>query len=66
MATSNPLTLSGVGVREKIFQVLLNQFDGTPASLAVLISLTFFMTTIVWGMLGGIIYLFYRSSQENS
>ncbi len=61
-----PVSLSGIGVREGLFQTLLNTIDGTPKSLAVLISLTSFFLSVIWSLLGGLIYLFYRSSTHAS
>ncbi len=57
-----PISLSGVGVREGLFETLLNTLYGTPKSLAVLISLTSFSLTVFWSLVGGIFYLFYRPS----
>lgn len=61
-----PVSLSGIGVREGLFQTLLNTIDGTPKSLAVLISLTSFFLTVIWSLLGGLVYLFYRPSTHAS
>ncbi|MEI6416586.1 MAG: lysylphosphatidylglycerol synthase transmembrane domain-containing protein [Verrucomicrobiota bacterium] len=57
-----PVSLSGIGVREGLFETLLNTIDGTPKSLAVIISLTAFFLTVLWSLLGGLVYLFYRPS----
>jgi len=57
-----PISLSGIGVREGLFETLLNTLYGTPKSLAVLISLTSFSLTVFWSLIGGIFYLFYRPS----
>lgn len=57
-----PVSLAGIGVREGLFETLLNTIDGTPKSLAVLISLTAFFITVLWSLLGGLVYLFYRPS----
>lgn len=61
-----PISLSGIGLREGLFQTLLNTIDGTPKSLAVLISLTSFFLTVLWSLLGGLVYLFYRPSTHAS
>ena len=58
-----PISLSGVGVREGLFETLLNTLYATPKSLAVLISLTTFVLTVFWSLMGGIVYLFYRPSR---
>ena len=57
-----PISLSGIGVREQLFETLLNTLYGTPKSLAVLISLCGFFLSVLWSLLGGIVYLFYRPS----
>lgn len=61
-----PISLSGIGVREGLFETILNTIDGTPKSLAVLISLTAFFLTVLWSLLGGLVYLFYRPSEHAS
>ena len=57
-----PISLSGIGVREQLFETLLNTLYGTPKSLAVLISLCGFFLSVLWSLLGGVVYLFYRPS----
>jgi len=61
-----PVSLSGIGLREGLFQTLLNTIDGTPKSLAVIISITSFFLTVLWSLLGGLVYLFYRPSEHAS
>ncbi len=51
--TALPITVAGLGVREGLFEVLLGAMAGTPAELAVLISLAgFACSTLVWSALG--------------
>jgi uncharacterized membrane protein YbhN (UPF0104 family) len=57
-----PISLSGVGVREQLFYDMFNSLFGTPESLAVMISITGFMMTVFWALIGGVVYLFYRPS----
>ncbi|MFI0348311.1 MAG: lysylphosphatidylglycerol synthase transmembrane domain-containing protein [Chthoniobacterales bacterium] len=57
-----PISLSGIGVREQLFETLLNTLYDTPRSLAVLISLCGFFLTVLWSLIGGLVYLFYRPS----
>ena len=59
---SLPISLSGVGVREGLFQKLFNSLYATPAAIAVPISILGFCTTVFWSLVGGIVYLFYRPS----
>lgn len=58
--TALPISLSGVGVREKLFQELLGTLFGTPANIAVLVSLGGFVMLLAWGLVGGAVYLLYR------
>jgi len=59
---SLPISLSGIGVREKLFQNTLGELFGTSTSIAVMISMTGFLMVVFWGLVGGITYLFYRPS----
>jgi hypothetical protein len=55
--TSFPLTFSGLGVREQLFERLLGDLAGVSADIAVLISLTGFMINLVWSFVGAGCYL---------
>jgi len=55
-----PISLGGIGVREKLFVILLGQLFGVPASTAVWISLTGFLMTLLWGLAGLLALPFYR------
>lgn len=59
---SLPASLSGVGVREGLFQKIFTTLFGTPESVAVMISITGFLMTVFWGLVGGLVYLVYRPS----
>jgi glycosyltransferase 2 family protein len=61
--TALPISLSGIGLREKLFEELLALSHVAPAT-AVLISLTGFMTLVFWCLLGGVLYMFYRPSEH--
>lgn len=54
-----PISLAGIGVREGLFALMLNSLYGTSKELATLISLTGFSLAVIWGLLGGIVYLTY-------
>jgi uncharacterized protein (TIRG00374 family) len=58
--SSLPISLAGVGVREKLFATMLHSLYGTPENLGVLISITGFALIVLWGLIGGIVNLFYR------
>ncbi len=62
--TSLPISISGVGVREGLFEKLLGDLHGVPGDTAVLISLTGFLVIVLWSAAGGLMYLFYRPSQH--
>ncbi|HET7239412.1 MAG TPA: lysylphosphatidylglycerol synthase transmembrane domain-containing protein, partial [Terrimicrobiaceae bacterium] len=57
---SLPISLSGMGVREGLFQKVLASLFGTQESLAVMISMTGFLMVVFWGLIGGCVYLVYR------
>jgi glycosyltransferase 2 family protein len=57
---SLPISLSGMGVREQLFQNVLSAQFGTPESVAVMISITGFLIIVLWGLMGGCVYLAYR------
>jgi glycosyltransferase 2 family protein len=59
---SLPISLSGIGVREQLFQTVLSSLFGTPQSVAVMISITGFLMVVFWGIVGGCVYLVYRPS----
>jgi uncharacterized membrane protein YbhN (UPF0104 family) len=54
-----PVSLSGLGVRETMFEDGLALF-GIPAAQAVMVSITGFLLIVFWGLVGGVIYLLYR------
>lgn len=58
--TALPISLSGVGVRETLFEQMLSTMFATPEATAVIISVLGFLMTFFWGLVGGIIYLCYR------
>jgi uncharacterized protein (TIRG00374 family) len=55
-----PISLGGIGVREKLFVVLLGDLLHVSAGVAVWISLTGFLTTLFWGLIGLLTLPFYR------
>lgn len=56
-----PISLAGIGVREKLFASMLHSLYGTPEDLGVLISITGFAIIVLWGLLGGVVSLLYRA-----
>lgn len=61
---SLPISVGGAGVREGLFQTLLNALFGVPKADAVVISLLGACMVLFWGLVGGVIYLFYRPSEH--
>jgi uncharacterized membrane protein YbhN (UPF0104 family) len=59
-----PISLGGIGIREGLFQVFLGQLCGVSDAVAVVISSTGYLLTLVWGIVGGVIYLCYRPSDH--
>ena len=57
-----PISLSGIGVREQLFQNVLSSLFGISKGLAVMISVTGFLMVVFWGLVGGCVYLVYRPS----
>jgi hypothetical protein len=63
--TALPISVGGAGVRETLFIEILGGLYSTPESIATLISLSGFMMTVFWSLVGGAIYLLYRSSNHD-
>lgn len=55
--TSIPITVSGIGVREKLFEVLLGDLAGIPAAAAVSASLAGFLMHMCWSLVGAVMFL---------
>jgi uncharacterized protein (TIRG00374 family) len=62
--TSLPISIGGVGWREKMFEDLLGGLCGATPGVAVAISSSGYLLTLAWGLVGGLIYVFYRPSQH--
>ena len=52
-----PVSIAGVGVREKLFEVLMDDLAGVPPSVAVAASLAGFACNVVWAGLGALFFL---------
>jgi uncharacterized protein (TIRG00374 family) len=62
---SLPITPSGIGFRESLLGILLNDLCNVPTEIGVLISLLGFAYFVLFGVAGGIIYLFYRPRKHS-
>ena len=60
--SSLPISFAGVGVREKVLQIMLHNLCGVPEAVAVLIGSMSFLIILFCCLPGGIIYLFYKPS----
>lgn len=61
-----PITVSGLGVRERAFDFLLSELAGIPTSSAVSASLIGFLFHVFWGLVGGVYLVFSRSMFSRS
>ncbi|MEO6872676.1 MAG: lysylphosphatidylglycerol synthase transmembrane domain-containing protein [Chthoniobacterales bacterium] len=62
--SSLPISFAGVGLREKIFQIMLHGLCGVPEAVAVLIGSMSFLVMLVCCLPGGIVYFFYKPSGQ--
>ena len=62
--TALPISIGGAGLREGIFIQTLGALYATPESVATLVSLSGFMMQVFWSLVGGAVYLGYRSTQH--
>jgi len=61
-----PVSLGGLGVREKVFETLLGSLLGVPAAEAVLVSLGGFLFMTLWGLPGLVFLPLYRGLIRDS
>ena len=52
-----PISVGGVGVREKLFEVLMKDLAGVPPETAVAASLAGFACNVLWAALGALFFL---------
>ena len=57
-----PISFAGIGVREKILQIMLNGLCGVPEATAILIGSLSFLIILVCCIPGAVVYLFYKPS----
>ena len=62
--SSLPISFAGVGLREKIFQIMLHGLCGVPEAVAVLIGSMSFLVILASCAPGGIVYFFYKPSGQ--
>ncbi len=61
VVTMLPVTLSGLGLREAVFQALLVPLCAVPPATAVLVSLTGFFVGATWSLPGAAVFLWMRA-----
>jgi len=61
-----PISIGGVGVREKLFQILMRDLAGVPPSIAVAASLAGFACNVVWAALGALFFMKKRDRVSRS
>jgi len=57
-----PISFAGIGLREKVLQIMLNGLCGVPEAKAILIGSLSFLIILVCCLPGAVVYLFYRPS----
>ncbi len=62
---SLPITPSGIGFRESLLEILLRDLCHVPNEIGVLVSLLGFAYFLLFGIAGGIIYLFYAPRRHS-
>jgi hypothetical protein len=62
--TSLPLSLGGVGWREMLFEVFFGGLCSATDGVAVAISSAGFLLLLAWGLVGALVYSFYRPSEH--
>jgi hypothetical protein len=62
--TALPISFAGIGIRESLFQVLLNDLCHIPAGVGAAIGSLGFAMRAVWGLPGAVLLLRHRASKE--
>jgi uncharacterized protein (TIRG00374 family) len=57
-----PISFAGIGLREKILQIMLHGLCGVPEAKAILIGSLSFLIILVCCIPGAVVYLFYKPS----
>ncbi|MBL9131343.1 MAG: flippase-like domain-containing protein, partial [Verrucomicrobiaceae bacterium] len=55
--SSLPISISGLGVRERTFEALLSGFAGVPEAACVSAAFVGWLFSVAWGLVGGLIFL---------
>jgi hypothetical protein len=57
-----PISFAGIGLREKVLQIMLSGLCGVPEAKAILIGSLSFLIILVCCLPGALVYLFYKPS----
>src|SRR5436189_5466185 len=57
-----PISLAGIGLREKVLQIMLNGLCGVPEATAILIGSLSFLIILICCLPGALVYFFYKPS----
>jgi uncharacterized protein (TIRG00374 family) len=57
-----PISFAGIGIREKVLQIMLSGLCGVPEAKAILIGSLSFLIILVCCIPGALVYLFYKPS----
>src|SRR5881396_2248686 len=57
-----PISFAGIGLREKVLQIMLNGLCGVPEAKAILIGSLSFIIILICCLPGALVYLFYKPS----
>jgi hypothetical protein len=57
-----PISFAGIGLREKVLQIMLSSLCGVPEAKAILIGSLGFLIILVCCLPGALVYLFYKPS----
>ena len=64
--TALPISVSGLGVRERAFDFLIGKLTGIPTDTAVTASLIGFLFTLFWSLVGGLVFIIARTPSKSS
>jgi len=62
--TALPISISGLGVRERTFDFLIGKLTGIPTTTTVTASLIGFLFTLFWSLVGGLMIISARTSKK--
>ena len=63
VAAALPVSFAGLGVREALFELMLERLAGAPAGAGVLVALGGFISMTIWSLAGGLCLPGYRAKR---